>query len=267
MAFPSRTALYGPMLLAVVANNIHAFEVPAASYCSPLFRSLPVCSNRGPHFSSRYFASDEPSGSWRSDLQSSSENIAEPSGDTESTITPMTLMERMDAAGQKLKPMAIDAKDQSVAAGEDKTRNALYTAKACALFGLFMLYRAYRGLFVLLPEVFRQTSAKLEKAVSAPFVDLDELDREMRDVNPDTGNIRWRTRFTVSILAVIVVAQYVISGAWIVLMKFMNTVKDTSSVKGSFEAAADEFLENEEKIKKMTEGKGVNGSADGPLEP
>jgi hypothetical protein len=173
----------------------------------------------------------------------------------------------MDAAGQKLKPMAIDAKDQSVAAGEDKTRNALYTAKACALFGLFMLYRAYRGLFVLLPEVFRQTSAKLEKAVSAPFVDLDELDREMRDVNPDTGNIRWRTRFTVSILAVIVVAQYVISGAWIVLMKFMNTVKDTSSVKGSFEAAADEFLENEEKIKKMTEGKGVNGSADGSLEP
>eukprot|EP00567_Pseudictyota_dubia_P018644 CAMPEP_0197434148 /NCGR_PEP_ID=MMETSP1175-20131217/1920_1 /TAXON_ID=1003142 /ORGANISM="Triceratium dubium, Strain CCMP147" /LENGTH=260 /DNA_ID=CAMNT_0042962761 /DNA_START=80 /DNA_END=862 /DNA_ORIENTATION=- len=171
----------------------------------------------------------------------------------------MTIMERIDSAGSKLKPMAIEAKEQSIAASDDRSKRILFTVKACVLFTLFALYRAYRGFFILLPAVFREVYAKMETAVQAPFVDEEELDQNNRDVDPSTGTVRFRTRFTVSVLSAIVAASYVVTGLWKVLMKFVKTITNTSSVKDSFEAAADEVLANEEKIKKMTKKRKING--------
>ena len=181
----------------------------------------------------------------------------------------MTLLQRVDAVGQNLKPLALTAKDQSTAAAaEDKSKQIFYTLKACALFALFIAYRAYRGLFVLLPAVFRETYRKLEaSAILAPFVSEADLDADRRDVNPETGRVRFRTRATVSVLSMMVTLTYVVSGAWRVLVKMMSTLADKGSLKNSFEAAADELLENEDMIKRSTNmdlksGKGVNGNGD-----
>lgn len=171
----------------------------------------------------------------------------------------MTLMERIDSAGMKLKPAAMEAKEQSIAAKDDRFKRILLTSKACILFTLFALYRAYRGFFVLLPAVFREVYAKMETAVQAPFVDEAELDENNRDVDPATGTVRFRTRFTVSVLAAIVTASYVITGIGRVVMKMFQTLTSTSSVKDSFEAAADEVLANEEAIENMTKKRKVNG--------
>ena len=181
----------------------------------------------------------------------------------------MTLLQRVDAVGQNLKPLALTARDQSAAAAtEDKAKQIFYTLKSCALFGLFIAYRAYRGLFVLLPAVFRETYRKLEAAaILAPFVDGADLDADRRDVDPETGRVRFRTRATVSVLSMMVTLTYAVSGAWRVLVKMMSTLADKGSLKNSFEAAADELLENEDMIKRSTNmdigsGTGVNGNAD-----
>jgi len=166
----------------------------------------------------------------------------------------LSLLERMDEVGQKLKPMAIDAKDASVAAADvDKSKAFLYTIKSCVLFGLFIAYRAYRGLFVLLPAVFRETYSKLESSsILAPFVDEDELDGASRDINPETGKVRFRTRATVAVLSMMITLSYVVSGAWRVLSMLFKTLLAKGSMKNSLEAAADEVLVNEDKIKKIT---------------
>ena len=188
---------------------------------------------------------------------------------TEPAAPSMTLLQRVDAVGQRLKPMAITAKDQSTAAAsQDKSKQIFYTLKSCVLFALFIVYRAYRGFFVLLPAVFRETYRKLESSsILAPFVDEADLDDDMRDVNPETGRVRIRTRATVSVLSMMVTLTYVVSGAWKVFMKMLSTLADKGSLKNSFEAAADELLENEDMIKRSTKldmgsGKGVNGNGE-----
>ena len=52
-----------------------------------------------------------------------------------------------------------------------------------------------------------------------------------------------------------------------VFMKMLSTLADKGSLKNSFEAAADELLENEDMIKRSTKldmgsGKGVNGNGE-----
>jgi len=175
----------------------------------------------------------------------------------------MNLLERIDAAGSRLKPLALDAKDKSAALASEsggRLKSILYASEACALFTLFMLYRAYRGFFVLLPAVFRRVYVQMEGAVQAPFVDESELAEDGRDLDPETGRTRMRTRVTVAALSAVVTVSYVIAGVWKVVAKFAGTMLGTSSAGKSFEAAAEEVLSTEDQIKKMTEkGRKVNG--------
>lgn len=169
-----------------------------------------------------------------------------------------SLLERIDSAGQKLKPMAMEAKDQSskAAAKADTVTRLAYMLKSCSLFLLFIFYRAYRGFFVILPAVFREVYDKMQTAVDRPFNDNEKIGDE---VNPETGKVRKRFRITVSILTALVTLSYVISGAFVVLGTFLKTITKTSSVEASFEAAADEMLVNEEKVKKLASNNQVNG--------
>jgi len=93
----------------------------------------------------------------------------------------------------------------------------------------------------------------------APFDDDDDdqassslrsiATRENKDdVDPLSGQVRLRTRIVVSVLSSLVVLSYVVSGAGKVFMKFLKTVTNTSSMKTSFEAAADEVIRNEDKL-------------------
>jgi len=170
----------------------------------------------------------------------------------------MTFLEQIDQAGLKLKPMALEAKERSSGFPEDRPKRILYTLKSCTLFTSFMMFRAYRGFFVLLPAVFMRVYEQMEKSVYAPFVEEDELNKESRDVDPVTGKVRFRTRFTVSILSAFVTASYVVAGLWKVFVKFVGSLTSTSSFEDSFEAAADEVLKTEDKIKKITDQKKID---------
>jgi hypothetical protein len=173
----------------------------------------------------------------------------------------------LEETGQKLMPMALEAKDQSTILRNQYTstqenrlshrvQSWFYSLKSCALFSLFIIYRAYRGFFVLLPAVFRQSYAKLKAAVDSPFVEEEKDDDKSlstkEDVNPKTGQVRLRTQVVVSILSMIVVASFVMNGAWEVLLQFLSTIRKTSSIQTSFEAAAEKVLINEDKVQKYT---------------
>jgi len=60
---------------------------------------------------------------------------------------------------------------------------------------------------------------------------------------------RVRTRITISILSGMLTFSYVVSGALRVLGKFIKTFTNTTSVESSFEAAAEEVVVNEEKLR------------------
>jgi len=170
------------------------------------------------------------------------------------------LMERIDRAGRNLKPLALEAKEESSSIGEDEKKKRILTAlKSCAFFSLFMVYRAYRGFFVIIPSVFQLTYQRLTEAVETPFED-----KEMATIDPDsnvspyTGKARKRYRITVAVLSSIVVVSYILMGLFKVFTKFLSTMNKTGSMVGSFEAAADELDLNETKLAKATKGKHIS---------
>merc|ERR1719410_205131 len=166
------------------------------------------------------------------------------SKDNEQLTKATPVLTKVDEFGLKLKPRAITARDEAILNAEDWKKNAWYTFKACSYLSLFIAYRAYRGLFVVLPEVFREVSRKLQTAVDAPF-----------DENP--MELKKRTRITVFFLAAILTSIYTLSGAFKVATKFVSTVFETSKVEPAFEAAAEQIEMNEGNLLKV---KNVNGS-------
>lgn len=166
-------------------------------------------------------------------------------------VVDASLFKLVDDAGQKLKPAAAQANAKAAALAESPGRKYLYMAKSCLLYSAFILYRAYRGFFVILPAVFRETFRKLQDAVDgAPFDETemmaanDDDSREEDVVRP----MKLRTRVTVSVLATIVTASYVVGGA----IRVGTTLIRSAAVKGelmqSFAAAASEQERNEDAI-------------------
>lgn len=170
-----------------------------------------------------------------------------------------SLLVAIDDAGLSLKPRAEKA-IAKLALAESRGRKLKYLLQTCLLYAAFILYRAYRGLFVILPAVFRSVYERLERAVeAAPFDDGSSSTASKTtasgaaavvddDINPATGKVRWRTRITVSVLASIVTASYVVGGAARVAARFVSSLAQTSSVPESFQAAAREQEGNEGKI-------------------
>jgi len=214
----------------------------------------------------------------------SSQSTSFSSQSSTSTKDNRSLIEKINDYGMSLKRKAQSVDSNAQDASVKKTQ-WLLKAKACLYWMLYIIYRGYRGFFIILPAVFRETYSKMETVVNYKlldddddnnnnnndFVDLDNkatLDvtsdvrknRNALDVNPSTGKVRWRTRITVSVLTGIVTMTYVLGGLWRVVMKFMKTIIKTASLSGSFSAAADEVEENEEKLKRVSSNKkNVNG--------
>mmetsp|Transcript_17034 Transcript_17034/g.16458 ORF Transcript_17034/g.16458 Transcript_17034/m.16458 type:complete len:253 (-) Transcript_17034:346-1104(-) len=177
-------------------------------------------------------------------------------------VSSITLLQRIESAGKKLKPLALEAKQKSVAAAEkdDKPKSVIFTLQSCALFSLFILYRGYRGFFVIIPEVFRQTYAKMKIAVQDPFDD-EEVASMTGDGNTTVKKHQpLRTTVTVSVLTALVTASYIVSGLFKVVKMFLRTAWGTSSIETSFEAAADEMIETENRVSRISmKNKGING--------
>lgn len=196
-----------------------------------------------------------------------------------------TLLDAIDEFGLSLKPRAVKASAKMKLLGDDasKIRKLGYFAKSCALYALFILYRAYRGFFVIVPAVFREVYRKLEFAVEHPFDgdgdgdgDGGGTDQVARGGGSGSStaaatatNASWKTRITVSVLASVVTLSYVAGGAIRVATKFFRRLGQTrGDFTSSFAAAADEQEMNESKIatkiahQKMV-GSGIGSVFDG----
>ena len=146
---------------------------------------------------------------------------------------------------------------------EDRYKKILYAVKSCVYYTLFILYRAYRGFFVLLPATFRQVYRKMEAAMNTGNLSLEEIGfTENGNDSVSSSSTNWKTKLTVSVLTSVVTISYVFGGILKMASKFIRTIAKTSNVSKSFEAAADEVVNFEDRISRV--GK-INGEED--IEP
>jgi len=194
-----------------------------------------------------------------SSSSSSSDTIVKSPTTTDSEKSLSTMLNEL---GNNFKAMA----QKSTAKGyqcEDRYKKILYAVKSCVYYTLFILYRSYRGFFVLLPATFRQVYQKMEAAMNTGNLSLEEISfPENGNDSVSSSSTTWKTKLTVSLLASVVTISYVFGGILKMASKFIRTIAKTSNVSKSFEAAADEVVNFEGRISRV--GK-INGEED--IEP
>jgi hypothetical protein len=169
----------------------------------------------------------------------------------------VSFLQAIDKFGMNLKPLAIAAYEQSTktssssvngsttsSTNNNNTSNSnsntsiktiVLRLKSNILWTLYILYRGYRGFFVILPAVFREVYRQLESSdlvIDAYNDDDDDDDVSISGVVGVGGSneveeskpLRWRTRITISILSSILTLSYVVSGALRVLGKLFVVV-------------------------------------------
>jgi len=114
----------------------------------------------------------------------------------------------------------------------------------------YIIYRGYRGFFVILPAVFKEVYRQLDESSLVIDVYGDDNDEvQEKSAQQEQEPIRWRTRLTISVLSAMLTFSYVVSGALRVLGSFIKSFTNTLSVESSLEAAADEVAINEDKLR------------------
>lgn len=172
----------------------------------------------------------------------------------------LTLMNEIGNNFQSLARKATETGSQT----EDQYKKILYAAKACLYYTLFILYRSYRGFFVLLPATFMQVYRKMETAMTTGNLSLEEIGYTEGGEDPANKPTKLRTKFTISILTTVITISYILSGILKMGSKFIKTIAKTSNVPKSFAAAADEALNFEGQISRV--GK-VNGGEEEDASP
>jgi len=232
------------------------------------------------HINSKLYSSTNKSGgtSPSSDTTSSTDITKQSTASSSST----SFLSSIDNLGMKLKPWAISAHEKSLTYSTnnnnnddnvngieknspfliryDKFKSITYSLKSSLLWMTYIIYRGYRGFFVILPAVFKEVYRQLDE--SSLVIDVygdDSNDNEEKEyaVNSNADNkqqeeqqpIRWRTRLTISVLSAMLTLSYVVSGALRVLGSFIKSFTNTLSVESSLEAAADEVAINEDKLR------------------
>merc|ERR1712129_618466 len=127
------------------------------------------------------------------------EIVIEKNSNSSSRGSGKSIPERFNEFGQSLKSRALNARDTANnLPNSELKQHFLQTSKACAYLSLFIMYRSYRGFFVILPAVYREVKCKLKLAIDNPFDD-DSISNEerARDVEPKRSKIRIRTSIIV----------------------------------------------------------------------
>jgi len=150
---------------------------------------------------------------------------------------------------------------------EEQSKKMVFAAKACIYYTLFIIYRVYRGFFVLLPATFREVYQKLEKAMNTENLSMEETGFTGNGDDLTSNSTRWRTKITVSILTSVVTISYVVGGTLKMASKFFRTIAKTSDVPKSFGAAADEVLNFEGRINRVGKVNGEEGADKSGLAP
>ena len=185
-----------------------------------------------------------PSGdenSVQSDVRTSKADDAGSSLDSESSKSSSSFLQSVDKLGMKLKPLAVaahikanDIKSSNVngaATQGGMLKSILYSMKSNMLWMLYIVYRGYRGFFVILPAVFREVFRQLEESNVAVDAFGESDNQVATEQQPPT---RLRTRFTVSILSAILTLSYVVSGAVRVMGKLVLFKSDMTVVMFMF---------------------------------
>ena len=191
-------------------------------------------------------------------VSTSMESTGESSIDAKTPVSPeKSLLKLVNEIGNNFRTMA----QKSTAKGyqsEDQYKRILHAAKACIYYSLFIVYRAYRGFFVLLPATFREVYIKMEAAMNAGNLSLEEIGFDESGEEVASSKSKWRTKVTVSILTTVITASYIVGGVVKMATRFVRTIAKTSDVPKSFGAAADEVINIEGRIGRV--GK-VNGQS------
>jgi len=184
-------------------------------------------------------------------FEQSGEDVVVVDAVTDENDDKLSIYQVFDKFCTSMKPRADRAREKAVLV-EDKVRKILYSTKACVYLSIFITYRAYRGFFVLLPEVFREVYRNMETVVDSPFADIND---EENNSTPRKGKLPTGASIKVFILTSILTSSYVISGFCKVLRKFIGEARKTSSAEPAFRAAADTFVANEGQLMSLTSKK------------
>uniref|UniRef100_A0A7R9U3R9 Uncharacterized protein n=1 Tax=Pinguiococcus pyrenoidosus TaxID=172671 RepID=A0A7R9U3R9_9STRA len=71
-----------------------------------------------------------------------------------------------------------------------------FYSQAAAVYSVFVLYRAYRGFVIVLPQVFIEVNDKLKEGVAS-------RDDGVKDDVDKQGNLKWRSRVVITIGAIL----------------------------------------------------------------
>lgn len=112
---------------------------------------------------------------------------------------------RIHEVGMGLKARGLAYRDRMRTTKGLMPKTALATAST-ANFAGFIVYRAYRGFFVILPAVFSEVKQKLERR---ELWTLDVTD----DINPDTGKLKARSAILMNIGATVYTLMFLVQTA------------------------------------------------------
>eukprot|EP00429_Kryptoperidinium_foliaceum_P014955 CAMPEP_0176031744 /NCGR_PEP_ID=MMETSP0120_2-20121206/15655_1 /TAXON_ID=160619 /ORGANISM="Kryptoperidinium foliaceum, Strain CCMP 1326" /LENGTH=241 /DNA_ID=CAMNT_0017365043 /DNA_START=197 /DNA_END=922 /DNA_ORIENTATION=+ len=135
---------------------------------------------------------------------------------------------------------------------DTRKNKILYGVVSTFYYLLFLLYRSYRGFFVLLPAVFRRVYAKMEVAMKDGV-----LEEDVKEINgsDDETKMTWKTKITVAVCSAVVTMSYVLGALGRTLVTFFKSLKNTKSIPDSFGAVAEEMSREDKKEKVKNETK------------
>ena len=187
-------------------------------------------------------------------------------GNSSSTTTNKSLVTLLNDIGNNFKSMAETATTKGTASSEQSTK-IVCAIQASVYYTLFILYRSYRGFFVLLPATIRRVYQQMN-TVMTNNSDTSNLSMVAEDENEkgEDGTTKmtpaaatpptWKTKVTVSLLTVVVTSSYLVGGVLQMATQFVRTIAHTSNVSKSFEAAADEMVDYEARISRVAGSSG-----------
>lgn len=128
------------------------------------------------------------------------------------------------AIGLTLKERGVDLKDKAmVAPGPEKVS---YAVMAFGYLTAFTAYRAYRGFFVILPAVFVEVRAKLERREPNSLGVEDDID-------PKTGKLKLRSTILMNLGAALFTTIIIFKSAVGALVDKITNNNNTSSSSSS----------------------------------
>ena len=144
------------------------------------------------------------------DRDNDSNDAALVADDAEASSLP-EFMRAFDAWGLGLKARAYAARDGAGLA-PDGTRALALRCKFAGLLALFIVYRAYRGFFVVLPAVYGEVYAQALAQATEEHVSIRGVE-VADDIDPKTGKLRLRSRVVMNVGALAFMGALVVGGA------------------------------------------------------